>query len=119
MSYYSNQRNSDCASGRCEIFSKSKSIYCEARLGVGARCNEASDCISNYCSWKFRCEDKERSDELAAEEEKQEHADKEKNGNWFRNFAIIVIVLAATYIGMQWYYKQAAGYVEIPTSMNV
>lgn len=45
--------NSDCRSGRCEGL---KPRICEAKLADGAYCNESQDCLSNYCSWKFRCE---------------------------------------------------------------
>lgn len=50
--------NSDCDSGRCEGVA---SRTCRAALGLGAKCNEHSDCISDYCSWGFICEDKARS----------------------------------------------------------
>ena len=45
--------NSDCRSARCEGL---KSRICEAKLSEGAYCNESQDCVSGYCSWKFRCD---------------------------------------------------------------
>jgi hypothetical protein len=45
-------RDADCDSGRCEGVAPP---ICEAKLGLGASCNEASDCQSKYCSWSFVC----------------------------------------------------------------
>lgn len=47
-------RNADCDSGRCEgIGTWLVSGTCEAQLPSGQSCNEASDCISNSCSFSF------------------------------------------------------------------
>ena len=50
--------NADCLSGRCEGLNPR---ICEAQLGLDAYCNESSDCVSGFCSWKFRCEKKPAS----------------------------------------------------------
>ena len=45
-----------CQSGRCESLSTlQSSYYCYDKLETGESCNENSDCISNYCSWWFKC----------------------------------------------------------------
>ena len=46
--------DTDCDSGRCELI---ETGTCEAQLAVGARCNEDSDCKSNFCSWRFQCDE--------------------------------------------------------------
>jgi hypothetical protein len=44
---------SDCDSGRCEGFALP---ICEAKVPIGAYCDESTDCLSEYCSWGFKCE---------------------------------------------------------------
>lgn len=44
----------DCDSGRCE--GTFPFPMCQARLAIGGSCNENSDCLSNFCSWKFVCD---------------------------------------------------------------
>lgn len=44
--------NADCDSGRCEGFTNA---ICEARLAGGSYCNEHSDCLSDRCTWRFKC----------------------------------------------------------------
>lgn len=39
----------DCASNRCEAF------ICEAKLTGGNWCTEHSDCMSDRCTWWFKC----------------------------------------------------------------
>ena len=52
--------SSDCRSGRCEGL---KERQCEARLALGGKCNEHSDCLSGYCSWGFICESRTPKDD--------------------------------------------------------
>jgi hypothetical protein len=47
--------DTDCDSGRCELFATGT---CEAQLAVGAHCNEDSDCHTDYCTWRFQCDEK-------------------------------------------------------------
>jgi len=44
--------SSECLEGRCEGTFGGK---CHAKLPGGKSCNEDSDCISEECSWSFRC----------------------------------------------------------------
>ena len=44
-----------CDSGRCEPSFALAAPTCRARLGEGARCDEHTDCLSNHCTWRFRC----------------------------------------------------------------
>ena len=68
--------DSDCRSGRCELFTTG---ICEPQLGIGARCNEDPDCLSGYCSWKFRCENPNRIAQLETELHAQQT---ESNKKW-------------------------------------
>lgn len=48
----------DCQEGsRCDGISPR---ICSSKLEVGERCNEHSDCVSDRCSWMFRCAEARR-----------------------------------------------------------
>jgi len=64
--------NADCLSGRCEGINPR---ICEAQLGLDAYCNEGSDCVSGFCSWKFRCEKKPASSWWSGSKSLQEVVD--------------------------------------------
>lgn len=127
--------NSDCKSGRCEGWAPP---ICEARLGDGATCNEDSDCLSNDCSWSFRCRggDKNlaiattisakqivmnaRSIDIAAKAHPTRVSEptsnsKVKIGGVFGIVALAVIGFAA----IKWYRHRRHGYEEIPAQINV
>ena len=44
--------SSQCSSGRCEGFFP---FECKPKLEKGKRCNEHNDCLSNQCSWSWKC----------------------------------------------------------------
>jgi pimeloyl-ACP methyl ester carboxylesterase len=54
---------SDCRSGRCEGIVPR---VCQPRLNAGAFCTEDNDCVSNQCSWLFRCVDNDGGGDVSA-----------------------------------------------------
>lgn len=87
----------NCDSGRCEGVANPQ---CQARLSLGGSCNEDSDCKSDYCSWKYVCEDPTKVSGSGGV------------GTW-----ILLSVLSA--IGIYFVYKfvkeRRSGYEEVPS----
>ena len=93
---------SDCDSGRCEGITNP---ICEAKLGLGATCNEHSDCQSNYCGWSFVCE-------MPVDE-------KSKVGP-FVWVLVGVVALAGLWLTWKFYQQRHDGYEELgSTTMDV
>jgi hypothetical protein len=133
---------SECRSGRCEGINPR---VCEARLGLGSYCNEATDCLSGRCSWKFHCVESKPSapwwaskpilgllgsisGEVVAEGENVEDGQNDAKinsdsgeSNIRRHFGIVVGLIVAAII--VWFHRhrllRRRGYENIPASLTV
>lgn len=108
--------NSDCQSGRCEGWSPP---ICEARLAEGAYCNEDSDCLSNDCSWRFRCRGGIASTVRSASRSIVAPATLEtEDTDSSRHMGVLVAVAALLIVGIllviTWQTGRRRGYEEIP-----
>lgn len=137
--------NTDCQSGRCEgVFART----CEPKLQLGARCNEASDCVSGQCSWHFLCEEPstavwgggdvlptniqrksllaEEDDAAGEEQQVDDDYDDQLTGHPKHRKGILgtvllggIVVLALSCLTIRWVLNRRRGYEEIPVKLDV
>lgn len=114
----------DCRAGRCEgVLHR----ICEAKLGLGASCNEASDCLSGDCSWNGVCVSSEAMNTPTVVETPVAPHNHEQTAVLMNKFVgmIAVIVLGAAvllllvYRACIWCKARRQGYEQIPAELIV
>uniref|UniRef100_A0A7S1UZX3 Fungal lipase-type domain-containing protein n=2 Tax=Grammatophora oceanica TaxID=210454 RepID=A0A7S1UZX3_9STRA len=120
----------DCESGRCEGLAPPQ---CEAQLAVGGSCNENSDCLSDFCSWGFICEEKDAVVDVLPNETAVTSVSRSFNlGDYvgdddyddesmsFGGIALIVLVVAvvgsAAFVYIPKLIARCKGYQDVPTT---